>query len=144
MVDPSKKILRDGFERLLAKGLNSVNIEEATVVDLLKGIAKSARASTKSPDDGVNRPHESTKSLTEVMFNLAKSVDSFSDLEERLRAHRGEFTKVAKSCSRQLLDVLDHIASPQSPSRGDGVRGEIVDVDAKERNAHGPSKHEND
>ena len=116
----SRKILRDGVERLIQKGVGKITPDDLDIPDLLHNLAKSARSTTVATESHLEEVKDRAKNLGEAALSIAKSVESFSDLEERFKAHRGEIVIAAKTFSEQLREVFTHLAEPLEPKDRSG------------------------
>jgi len=112
MADLSKKLLRDGVERIIAKGAKRIASEEANIGAVLANLAKSAKSTTASAEETLEEAKHHAKNFGETVLDIAKSVDSFSDLEQRFKAHRGEFVDAARSFSQQIYAAFTHLSEP--------------------------------
>lgn len=138
MADLSKKLLRDGVERIIAKGAKRIASEEATIGAVLANLAKSAKSTTASAEETLEEAKTHAKNLGETVLDIAKSVDSLGELEQRFKAHRGEFVDAARSFSQQIYAAFTHLSEPahnddtqdpsivgelSAPTRGEGATG---------------------
>jgi hypothetical protein len=112
MADIPRKLLRDGFERLVKKGAQAISAEEVNVQALVRDLVKSVRGASSSATEAAHEIRESERSLGASVINIVRSVDSFGDLEARIRAHRSDFARLARSVGHQIVAVLDDLSEP--------------------------------
>ncbi len=112
MADIPRKLLRDGFERLVKKGAQAISAEEINVQTLVRDLVKSVRGASSSATEAAHEIRESERSLGASVINIVRSVDSFGDLEARIRAHRSDFARLARSVGHQIVAVLDDLSVP--------------------------------
>jgi len=130
-------------ERLIQKGAAKIGSDDLNLSDLLQHIAKSARTTTFATESHLEVAKDRAKNLRETVLNIAKSVDSLGDLEQRLKAQRGEIVEAAKTFSQQLHRVLVHLAEPISPDQN-GEPGARIELGpgAGAKTTSQPSKDE--
>jgi len=128
MAGYSRKLLRDGVERLIQKGAGKIGSDDLKLSDLVRNLAKSARTTTVATESHLEDVKDRAKNVGETVLNIAKSVDSFGELEQRFKARRGDIVDAAKTFSEQLREVLVHLAEPITPKDKDeaGSRSELA------------------
>lgn len=126
MADFSRKVLKESVDRLLKKGVSKIASEEVNIGSILKNLANSARSTTAATGEHVDEAKERAKNVGETVLTIAKSVESFGDLEQRIRAHKGEFVEAARTFSLQIHEALAHLVEPTRSSNEEEVlSGEI-------------------
>ena len=128
MAGYSRKLLRDGVERLIQKGASKIGSDDLNLSDLVHNLTKSARTTTVATESHLEDVKDRAKNIGETVFNIAKSVDSLGELGQRFKAHRGDIVDAAKTFSEQLREVLVHLAEPITPEDKDaaGSRAELA------------------
>ena len=111
MPDLSRKVLRDGIERLVSKGASRIEREGLDLGSIIESVAKGLRDADGGERGRASVRRVSAREFGETLFEIARSVDSLSDLGARLRAHRGEFSDAARAFSADLYEALRHLES---------------------------------
>ncbi len=117
MAGYSRKLLRDSVQRLIQKGAGLIGTDDLNLSDLLHNFARSARTTTVATETHLEDMRDRAKNIGETVFNIAKSVDSLDDLEQRIKSHKGEIIDAAKTFSDKLREVLMHLAEPTSTEK---------------------------
>ncbi len=106
------------MQRLIQKGTGAIGSDDLNLSELLHNVVKSARTTTVATENHLEDMKDRAKNIGETVLSVAKSVDSLSDLEQRLKAHRGEIADAARTFSEQLREIFAHLAEPVSKEGG--------------------------
>lgn len=125
---PSRKLFRDDIARIVAKGAARIAADELDLGSLFHNIVKSARTTTVVTGDHISETKVRAKDFGETLLSIVRSLDSFGDLQKRVKEHRGEFGDAARIFSQHLHVALQHLVEPNDDRSGtqDGTIYEIA------------------
>lgn len=113
MSNLSRRLLKEGLERVAKRGATMIKSEEINVGEVVHTLIKTVRSATGAgTQEPARRVIDKNQSLTETLLGVVRSVDSMHDLQARVKMHRGEFVDFARSSRHELVSVLSTLMEP--------------------------------